>query len=249
MDPKVLIFETAQAAADACGDRTLEILDQARKERGVATLALSGGNTPRLMFASMVKRGFAWSGVEFFQVDERCVPADDPQSNFRMIRESLLLPAGIDESRFHRVRTELPPAEAAAAYGDEIRQVINLHPGELPVFDVVQRGMGPDAHTASLFPGEPLIADRTGIAASVWVEKLRQHRVTLLPGVLERAGFTLCLATGTDKAEALHAVLRGPIDPMRAPSQIASPDMTWYVDKSAAVLIQGSATSIRNTPR
>lgn len=237
MDPQVLIFETAQAAAEACGDRTLEILDLARKERGMGTLALSGGNTPRLMFAAMVKRGFDWSGVEFFQVDERCVPADDAQSNFRMIREALLAPADIDENRFHRVRTELPPADAAANYADEIRRAMQLRPGELPVFDVVQRGMGPDAHTASLFPGEPLIGDRTGIAAAVWVEKFRQHRVTLLPGVLERARFTLCLATGTDKAEALRTVLREPIDPLRAPSQIASPDMTWYVDKSAAALI------------
>jgi 6-phosphogluconolactonase len=111
---------------------------------------------------------------------------------------------------------------------------MNLAPGELPVFDVIQRGMGPDAHTASLFPGEPLIADRTGIAAAVWVGKMKQHRVTLLPGVLSQAQHTLCLATGAEKADALLAVLRGPFDPLHAPSQIASPDTAWYIDKSAA---------------
>jgi 6-phosphogluconolactonase len=111
---------------------------------------------------------------------------------------------------------------------------MNLKSGQLPVFDVIQRGMGPDAHTASLFPGEPLITDRTGIAAAVWVVKMKQHRVTLLPGVLERARYTLCLATGAEKADALHAVLRGPFDPLHVPSQIVSPDIAWYTDKNAA---------------
>jgi 6-phosphogluconolactonase len=234
MDPTILILETAQAAADACGDRILEILARAREARGTATLAVSGGTTPRLMFQSMARRPFDWSGVALYQVDERCVPPDDEQSNFRMIRESLLSHAQIDESQFHRIQGELPPAEAARLYEDEIRRSMNPRPGELPAFDVIQRGMGPDAHTASLFPGEPLIADRTGIAAAVWVEKMKQHRVTLLPGVLVRARHTLSLATGAEKADALHAVLRGPFDLLHVPSQIASADTAWYIDKSAA---------------
>ncbi len=241
MDPEILIFPAPLAAAEACGERTLELLARAKRDRGTATLAVSGGNTPKMMFHWMASRGFDWSGVQLFQVDERCVPADDAQSNFRMIRESLLLPARIDESQFHRVRTELPPAEAALAYEDEIRRAMNLRQGDVPVFDVIQRGMGPDAHTASLFPGEPLIADHTGIAAAVWVAKFNQHRVTLLPAALERARCTLCLATGLEKAEALYAVLRGGHDPLHAPSQIASPEMVWYVDESAAGLIRSGA--------
>lgn len=241
MDPAILIFENPQAAAEACGDRTLALLDQARRDRGTATLAVSGGTTPRLMFQSMAKRGFDWKHVELFQVDERCVPADDAQSNFRMIRESLLLPAGIPEMQFHRVPTELPPVDAARAYTEEIQRILNLRPGELPVFDIIQRGMGPDAHTASLFPGEPLLDDRTGIAAAVWVEKFQQHRVTLLRGVLEQARYTLCLATGSEKANALHAVVRGPFDPAHLPSQIASHDMAWYLDEAAAALIRFGA--------
>ncbi len=233
MEPAVLTFETAQAAAWACGARILEILDKARRERGMAALAVSGGSTPRLMFQWMAKRPFDWSGVEIFQVDERCVPPEDEQSNFRMTRESLLEAAAIPEDQFHRVKGELPPDEAAALYVDDIRRSLHLSGGELPVFDAIQRGMGPDAHTASLFPGEPLIGDRTGIAAAVWVEKFRQHRVTLLPGVLERARHTVCLATGAEKADALLAVLRGPFDPLRTPSQIASPDTAWYIDRGA----------------
>lgn len=234
MDSSILIFDHPQRAAEACGDRILEILDQARRDRGSATLAVSGGSTPRLMFEAMAKRPFDWQDIQIFQVDERCVPPDHESSNFRMTQESLLSAVAIDESRFHRIRGELAPEEAARLYVEDIRRSFNLAPDELPVFDAIQRGMGPDAHTASLFPGEPLIGDRSGIAAAVYVEKLRQHRVTLLPGVLERARHTLCLATGVEKAEALRKVLRGPLDPFSIPSQIASPDTVWYVDRSAA---------------
>ncbi len=237
MDPSSLtIFDSPQEAADACGDRILEILAEARRARGTATLAVSGGSTPRLMFQTMAKRSFDWRNVRIFQVDERCVPPDHELSNFRMIRESLLdhepSAVQIEENQFHRMQGESAPAEAARLYVDDIRRSFNLNPGELPIFDVIQRGMGPDAHTASLFPGEPLIGDRTGIAAAVYVEKLKQHRITLLPGVLERARHTLCLTTGEEKAEALRRVLRGPCDPLNVPSQMASPDTVWYIDKS-----------------
>ena len=227
MDPSILIFDSALEAAEACGDRILALLDEARKARGVATLAVSGGSTPRMMFESMTRRKFEWRGVEIFQVDERCVPPDDVQSNFRMIRESLLGQAAIGEGQFHRIAGELPPDEAARRYAEEIRRVLKPAGSELPVFDIIQRGMGPDAHTASLFPGEPLITDRTGITAAVWVEKMKQHRVTLLRGVLEHARHTLCLTAGAEKAAALHSVLRGPFDPAHTPSQIASAEMAW----------------------
>jgi len=239
MDPTILTFDTPLAAAEACGDRTLELLDKAGRERGMATLAVSGGSTPRLMFQHMAKRSFDWSKVHIFQVDERCVPPDDKVSNFRMTKESLLDAVPIAESRIHRIAGELAPEEGARLYIEDIRRTFKLSPGELPVFDVVQRGMGPDGHTASLFPGEPLIGDRTGIAAAVdvdkpYIDKVMRYRVTLLPGVLERARYTLCLATGPDKAESLKKVLKGASDPFAFPSQIASPDTAWYIDKAAA---------------
>ena len=239
MDPTILTFDTPLAAAEACGDRTLELLEKASRERGMATLAVSGGSTPRLMFQHMAKRSFDWSNVHIFQVDERCVPPDSDISNFRMTKESLLDAAPIQQSHIHRIVGELPPEEGARLYLDDIRRTFKLSEGQLPVFDVIQRGMGPDAHTASLFPGEPLIGDRTGIAAPVFVDKpyiakAMAHRVTLLPGVLECARHTLCLATGADKADALKKVLKGSFEPMLYPSQIASPDTAWYIDKNAA---------------
>jgi 6-phosphogluconolactonase len=235
MDPIILTFDSALEAAIACGDRTLEILNEARRERGVATLAVSGGSTPRLMFQSMATRPFEWNSIEIFQVDERCVPPDHPESNFKMLREALLSSIAIDEGHVHRIEGELPPEEGARAYAETILGVL----GTPPVFDVIQRGMGPDAHTASLFPGDPLIRDRTGIAAAVDASRAgmkdrMRYRVTLLRGVLEGAHHTLCLATGMEKAGALRKVLRDTADPEKLPAQIASAGTVWYIDKAAA---------------
>jgi 6-phosphogluconolactonase len=152
-----------------------------------------------------------------------------------MANETWLTPAKVPAGNIHRVPTELEPHEAARKYSEEVRTF-------LP-FDVVHRGMGPDGHTASLFPGEPLIADHQGIdqgiAAAVWVEKMHQWRVTLLPGVLEAARHTVVLATGADKAVALEAVLRGPYDPMKWPAQIGArgENVTWVLDVTASGLL------------
>ena len=202
MSANILRFPTAQEAATACGDRMFALLDAARKARGVATLAVSGGSTPRLMFQSMARREYNWSDIELFWVDERIVTPSDDQSNYRMTREALLDAIRMPADHIHRIEGELTPEKANENYVAEIRRVFGLTGGTLPVFDVIQRGMGPDSHTASLFPGEPLIRNKTDIAASVWVEKMGQHRVTLLPGVLERARHTLCLVSGADKAAA-----------------------------------------------
>lgn len=196
-------------------------------------LAVSGGSTPRLMFESMARRGFDWNGVELFWVDERMAPPTDALSNYRMTREALLDKIGLPAERIHRIMGERTPDDAAANYVAEIVRVFGLSRGELPIFDVIQRGMGPDCHTASLFPGEALILNETDIAAAVWAPKLGQHRVTLLPGVLKRARQTLCLVSGADKAAALRQVWEYPTDTVQRPAQIASPEMAWYVDELA----------------
>jgi 6-phosphogluconolactonase len=236
--PEILTFDTPLAAAQACGDRILEILGEARRERGTAMLAVSGGSTPRIMFEWMAKRPFDWPGVELFQVDERCVPPDNDQSNYRMMRESLLDATHIPASQIHRVDTSLAPAEAARIYAQEVVGVLQPPEGHLPVFDVIQLGMGPDAHTASLFPGEPLVGDRAGVAGAVWVEKFKQHRVTLLPGVIQHARHALCLVTGADKAETLREVLGEPADPARRPIQLAAAEAIWFIDKSAGAKLK-----------
>ena len=230
MDPALLVFDTSEQAATACGSHTLDCLTRAVLERGIAYLAVSGGTTPRIMFEWMARQSFDWSAVHIFWVDERCVAPDDAQSNYRMTRESLLDHVAILPGQIHRIEGELPPAEAAALYVNEIRELM----GGKPVFDVIQRGLGTDAHTASLFPGEPLLNDKEGIAAAVWVQKLGQHRVTLLPGVLELARNTVCLAAGAEKQGALRQVLAEPVDILLRPAQLRSENTNWYFDRAAS---------------
>jgi 6-phosphogluconolactonase len=234
-------FSDAPAAAHACAGKILTKLRQAIEARGAASLAVSGGSSPRAMFEIFGRRAFPWQRVHLFWVDERVVPASDPQSNFKLANDTWLLPAKFPAANIHRVETELGPEAAARSYEAVIRKHFGLddrigpHYGELPLFDVIHRGMGPDGHTASLFPGEPLIENRTGICAAVWVEKMNQWRVTLLPGVLEATRRTMMLVTGADKAEVLKAVLKGEYNPRLYPSQIASLDdaTDWFVDEAA----------------
>jgi 6-phosphogluconolactonase len=213
----------------------LETLQRALKSKPSATFAISGGTTPRLLFSRLAASGFDWSNVQIFWVDERCVPPDDKQSNYKLANETLIAPAKINSSNVHRVLGELEPKHAANRYVEEIIRFFGSN--GLPEFDLIHRGMGPDAHTASLFPGEPLIDNRADIADAVWVEKMKSHRVTLLPGVLLKARQTVLQVAGADKAEALYNVLRGPEDVKQYPCQLGtrgSDRAVWFLDKAAA---------------
>ena len=165
----VRIADTAQQAAGDCSRYVISALHQTVESEGRATIAISGGSTPKLLFADMAKADVDWSKVFFFWVDERCVPPDNKDSNFKLANENLFLAAYVPSENVHRIYGELPPPEGAARYVDEIKSFFGLKDGELPAFDVIHRGMGPDAHTASLFPGHPRINDRTGVATNVWV--------------------------------------------------------------------------------
>ncbi len=234
--PELHVDENLQDTAHACSQYILSLLAEALRSRGTATIAISGGSTPRPLFSEMAKARFDWSKTHVFWVDERCVPPDNKESNFKLANETLLGPAKIAPGNIHRILGELPPPEAAQHYVADIKTFFELDAGALPVFDVLHRGMGPDAHTASLFPGSHLIEDRTGIATNVWVEKMKMDRVTLLPGVLFAAKHTVLLVSGADKAEVLRNVLEGPEDFLKYPCQIASRNnrAVWFLDKGAA---------------
>jgi 6-phosphogluconolactonase len=228
-------FADADAAATACAQQILDWLREAIDGRGQASLAISGGSSPRKMFEIFAHTRFEWERVHLFWVDERAVPPSDAQSNFKFAQDAWLKPGNFPAPNIHRVHAELDPAEAAARYVQDIQQFFGSAPGELPRFDVIHRGMGPDAHTASLFPGEPLIEDSSGIAAAVWVEKFKQWRITLLPGVLMAAHHTALLVAGADKTAALRSVLGEPFDPLHYPAQIASAQgNVWFLDVAAA---------------
>lgn len=225
-----------QGAAEAAARQAVTLLQTARGGEAETTLAISGGLTPSLMFDELAQADVDWSRVHLFWVDERNVPPGDPLSNYTMAEQHLIQPARIPSRNVHRIHTEEGAKQAARHYSEELR----LRFGGIPHFDILQLGVGADAHTASLFPGEKLIDDREGLAAAVYVEKLEQWRVTLLPGVLLAAQNTLVLATGPEKAEAIRDVLEAAYEPLRLPAQIIShqgQSVHWFLDTDSARLL------------
>lgn len=234
-------YRDPHAAAEACSHCVIALLNDALSGNDFATIAFSGGSTPKLLFEELVKAGYPWDRVHLFWVDERAVRPSDPESNYGLAEEWLIKPAHIPRRNVHRIPAELGPDRAAEHYTEDIRQFFDLDEGKLPHFDVIQRGMGPDGHTASLFPGELLLEDRERIAAAVWVEKLHQWRITLLPGVLLAARHTVFLVTGEDKAQAVHAVFIEEYDPMKLPAQLVTHHgrgVTWFMDQAASRLLE-----------
>jgi 6-phosphogluconolactonase len=230
----------AQWAASACAQHVLLLLESALSAQEFAAFAVSGGATPKLLFDELAASRFEWNRVHLFWVDERCVPPTAAASNYKLVSDHLIRPANIPLQHVHRIMGELAPQDAAASYTADIRSFFKLGPGELPRFDIVHRGMGPDAHSASLFPGDPLIDDRDGIAAATFAPQFNQWRVTLLPGALLAAKQTVFLVAGADKSVAVRAVFKEPYDPMKYPAQIATHQgraVTWFLDDQAAALL------------
>ena len=230
------VFPDKIAAAEACGAHILEKLTTALSAKRHATLALSGGTSPKPMFEFMACSSLDWSRVHLFWVDERAVPPDHEQSNYRLVEESLIRPARIADGSVHRVLGELLPHEAASRYRSDLLNCADLTIEGTPRFDVIHLGMGADAHTASLFPGEALIEDRDGIAAAVYVEKIPQWRITLLPRVLLAAEHVAVLVTGGDKKPALKRVFEGVYSPRQFPIQLIAhhaSEAAWFLDYAA----------------
>jgi 6-phosphogluconolactonase len=214
---------------------------------GRARIAISGGSTPKAAFALLAdtsqpwRAEMPWNKLDLWWVDERCVPPDDPDSNYRMTREALLSKVPLKPEQIHRMEGELDPSEAAARYEMELRNGFGLRDAELPRFDLLGLGMGPDGHTASLFPHTEALheADRLVTANHVGTVK-DSWRVTLTQQVLNNAADVFFLIGGQDKAEILKEVLLGPHDPERLPSQLISPAggiLTLLLDRAAAALL------------
>ncbi len=233
-------YPDAVQAAEACSHHIQARLEEALSGRPIASLAISGGASPRPVFEQLASSGIAWDRVHLFWVDERAVPPGDPQSNFGMAEQWLTRPTRIPKRNLHRIAGELRPDEAARRYSADIQSFFGLALGEMPHFDVIHRGIGADGHTASLFPGEPLLEDRENLCAAVWVEKLGQWRITLLPGVLLAARHTVFYATGEEKGEVVRAILEEPYDPKKYPAQMVSHHgrgVAWFLDAAAARLL------------
>jgi 6-phosphogluconolactonase len=232
--------ELARAAAEEFALTAGEVTRQADR----FTVSLSGGSTPEALYRLLADRGepfrdrIPWSLIHFFWGDERHVPPDHPESNFRMAKSALLDTAPVPPGNVHRIPAEEPDAaRAAGEYEAELRSFFQLSRGEAPRFDLVLMGLGEDCHTASLFPGTRAIHERERLAVAHWIEKLGAFRITLTPPVFNAAARTIFLVSGSKKAAAVRAVLEGDFDPDRSPAQIVRPvagSLVWMVDRAAA---------------
>jgi 6-phosphogluconolactonase len=203
--PRLRVLPDAEAVARHAADMIAGRIGDARREGRDLHIALAGGNTPRRAYELLADIEGSWTHVHLWLGDERCVPADHPESNARMVRESLHAHARAEPPSLHPLRSPAIPEDAAWGYGLEIHE--RVPDG---VFDIVLLGMGPDGHTASLFPGHPVLDVREAPVAPVrGAPKPPPERVTLTLPVLRRARYTLLLATGAEKREALARALAG----------------------------------------
>ena len=236
------VYADASALARAAAEHFVALSAEAISQRERFAVALSGGSTPRAAYALLAASEFVsrveWARVHVFWGDERCVPPEHPDSNFRMAREALLDRVPIPAGNIYRMRGEAEPALAADEYQIALR---TFFANGQPRFDLILLGMGDDGHTASLFPGTAAIHEQVRWAAAQYVEKLRAWRVTLTPVVINAAANVAFVVSGAGKAERLKQVLTGPYQPDVLPSQIVRPThgrLSWLVDSDAAARLK-----------
>lgn len=205
------------------------------------TVALSGGSTPKSFFSLLAKNDrdrLPWDKMFFFWGDERHVPPDHPDSNYRMAFEALLSKVPVPDGNVFRIPAENPDAnQGAAAYEQTLRAFFQPPAGTFPRFDLILLGMGPDGHTASLFPQTKALHEKTRLVVANWVEKFKTNRITLTLPVLNQAAAVMFVVSGQDKVEALKEVLEGSQAPELFPSKLVRPangDLIWLVDQAAA---------------
>ena len=210
---------------------------------GPFTLALSGGSTPRMLHQRLSRQPSAmgslwWKNLNFFWGDERHVPPEHPQSNYRMACETLFASGLVPAQNIHRVHAEEPDAVIAAKkYERELQTFFNLATGQLPRLDCVLLGIGADGHTASLFPGTDALKEKRQLVVANRVDKLQTHRITMTVPVLSNAAQVIFLVSGQEKAEVLREILEGDYRPDLLPAQLIRPvdgKLLWLVDEAAA---------------
>jgi 6-phosphogluconolactonase len=239
---------TPQDLFQAAADEVIRAATDAVAQRGRFTIALSGGSTPKNLYtliAANASANLPWDRMFFFWGDERHVPPDDPDSNYRMAKESFLSKVAIPPGNIFPVPAENPDASAAAeTYEQTLRTFFALAPGEFPRFDLILLGMGPDGHTASLFPETAALQEKSRLVVANWVEKLQTSRITFTLPVLNAARCVAFLVSGTDKAAVLHEVLEGNAPAEKYPSKLVRPSdgrLIWFVDRAAASGLSAAA--------
>ena len=236
----IAIYPDIATLSHDAAQHIVRIANESIATYGRFTMALSGGTTPRktyeLLGSEPYSRQINWTLVHIFWGDERSVPPESPDSNYRMAHEILLSKIPVPAVQVHRMLANEPNRDAASQeYVEEMQRVFATD--DIPSFDLIQLGMGPEGHTASLFPHQEALHEERRLVMPVSVPKPPPDRLTFTPPLLNAARNILFLVTGSDKADALHAVLEGPYQPDEYPTQIVRPpngEVVWMVDTAAA---------------
>jgi 6-phosphogluconolactonase len=242
--PNLQIFADASDVARAAADRFVALARESIEARGRFSVALAGGSTPKriyeLLAGEELREQVNWPEVHIFFGDERCVPPDDADSNYRMANEALLSRVPLPEQNVHRMRGEGDAVANARLYEDELRGFFG--DVDWPQFDLVMLGMGDDGHTASLFPETHALDVQSAWVTSNWVEKFNTYRVTLTAPAINHARNVMFIVTGAGKADRLVEVIYGARDAHRLPSQLIQPQegaLAWFLDEAAAAKLKG----------
>ena len=238
---EIRILTTPQELFAAAAEEVVRLAHEAVSTRGRFTIALSGGSTPKSLYnllATNARTALPWDKMFFFWSDERHVPPTDPDSNYRMADEAMLSKVPVPISNVFRPATEKADAGVVASeYESTLRTFFQLGPGQFPKFDLILLGMGPDGHTASLFPGTAGLEEKSRLVIANWVEKLKTHRLSFTFPVLNAAACVAFLVSGTDKASALKGVLEESAPGAPYPAALVNPvngKLIWFLDRAAA---------------
>ena len=240
---EIIIVEDLQALSRTAADLFHEQADAVLKTRPFFTVVLSGGSTPKDLYTLLVsdpgiKDNIEWERVHFFWGDERHVPPDHSQSNFRMANDVMLSALPLPPENIHRMPSEDDDAHSAALrYEQELTRFFHLKAEQYPRFDLIWLGLGADGHTASLFPQSAALTEKKNLVTANWVEKLQTHRITMTLPVLNHARCIIFLVSGAGKAEPLKLVLKGEDQTPQLPARLIQPlhgKLCWIVDRAAA---------------
>jgi 6-phosphogluconolactonase len=245
---EVHILPDGKAIAARAAQLFVDSANAAVRDRDFFAAVLAGGSTPKALYSLLAaephRSQLPWNKLNLFFGDERHVPPDHQDSNFRMASEAMLSKAPVVFAQVHRIHAENPDAEQAARqYEQELRIPFRLSPGQRPRFDLVLLGMGNEGHTLSLFPGTKALRDNGRLVMSNWVGKVYANRITMTAAVVNNAALVLFMITGADKAPALKAVLEGPYEPEQLPAQLIAPEngkLLYLVDTAAGSMLQNA---------
>jgi 6-phosphogluconolactonase len=242
----IRILADPAAITRRAADEFVKAVAQIVAKKGVFTVSLSGGSTPKVLYAMLAddpayRSKIPWDKMRVFFGDERHVPPDHSDSNFHMATEALFSKGVLKPEQITRIKGEYADTEKAALeYEQALRDYFRLQDGQFPSFDLLLLGMGDEGHTLSLFPGTTALRETRRIVVRNWVGKLYTERITLTAAAANHASKVMFLITRADKAPALKAVLEGPYEPEQLPAQFIQPlsgDALWLIDRDAAKML------------